>query len=233
MDKNEIAAFIKEQLSDDIILAALPIGTLSAYAGHIFWPNKDNLSSHNIDDESYERGVKNAQTLAKKGWLKADGTAISPFDPQIGDLNLILQFGWGGQSPPATYFRLPDLQGVFVRGVCALNSTKDPDAHERIPLYPGGNFGYAPGSYQEDGFGKHLHATALHHDQPWGRHGGSAQSIVGTTSASFPLQNSGSTGGKETRSRNVYVNWIIKASNKPIILEDLKFFTEDIQNGEL
>lgn len=84
-----------------------------------------------------------------KGWLLCDGRAVSRMEYQ----NLFNAIGvaWG-KGDGSTTFNLPDLRGMFLRGVSE-NSGNDPDAgiRERPNMkIDGGNTGNNVGSYQGD-----------------------------------------------------------------------------------
>ncbi len=89
------------------------------------------------------------------GWLLCDGTAVSR--SEYGNLYKAIGVCWG-EGDGSTTFNLPDLRGMFLRGVLGekpeLDSSgkpvKDPDVESRVSLFPGGNMGNNVGSYQED-----------------------------------------------------------------------------------
>ena len=100
------------------------------------------------------------------------------------------------------------MRGRFVRGVD--NGTgRDPDANSRGASAEGGNKGDKVGSVQEDAFKKHSHKLPLNSDhQAKGGGGGRRgkwQEELNLSSEEF--------GGEETRPKNIYVNWIIKAKD--------------------
>lgn len=115
------------------------------------------------------------------------------------------------------YFATPDLRGLFLRGWNA-GSGVDPDEGERYTqdnvFLPG-----RLGSFQEDDFLSHLHAsgtlsgffTTTDSGQPAG--GPVVDAILHVAAANYPVTISGSsalTGGNETRPKNAYVRWIVK-----------------------
>ena len=82
------------------------------------------------------------------GWLLCDGSQVS--SSQYPALFAAIGTAWGGNS---TNFRVPDLRGVFIRGIdtrTASSTTMDPDGSSRTALYSGGNTGRNVGSYQGD-----------------------------------------------------------------------------------
>lgn len=138
------------------------------------------------------------------GWLLCDG---EPYDIAIyPELFGVIGESWGTTGPDR--FRVPDLRGVFLRGVSggAADEFSDPDTSARISRHEGGNIGNATGSYQTDNFESHSHtskATFIIN--------GSANRYSGGSWGAFsedPAINN--TGGNETRPVNAYVNYIIK-----------------------
>ena len=100
---------------------AVPAGMIMAFAG----------TSDNIPD----------------GWLLCDGSAISR--SEYSNLYSAIGVSWG-TGDNSTTFNLPDLRGMFLRGVSG-DSGNDPDAASRTLLKNnGGNTGNNVGSYQKD-----------------------------------------------------------------------------------
>ena len=82
-----------------------------------------------------------------EGWLLCDGSAISR--SEYANLYKAISVCWG-TGDGATTFNLPDLRGMFLRGVSG-DSGNDPDAGNRVLLKDnGGNTGNNVGSYQGD-----------------------------------------------------------------------------------
>lgn len=87
------------------------------------------------------------------GWLICDGSSLSRLTyPQ---LYAALGFAWGGSGDN---FNLPDLRGMFLRGV-ADGSTNDPDRATRTASNTGGNTGDNVGSVQTDQYQSHSHSS--------------------------------------------------------------------------
>ncbi len=153
-----------------------------------------------------------------RGWLLCDGRMLNRNDPAFKPLFDVIGTGWGGDGVDG--FFIPDLQGIFLRGVSGA-SLRDQDAPDRYALdRPNpGNRGNNVGSYQRDTVGPHQHGMAS---------GGSFPSAYGHSSdrlegggdwertvpymASVAVLDSGAGIGKETRPINAYVFWIIRAS---------------------
>ena len=135
--------------------------------------------------------------LASQGWLVCDGEEYS--EEEYPELENTIGTIYGTSRPGM--FKVPDLRGRFVRGVDA-GAGRDPDAGARS----GGDERTKLGSLQEDEFKSHTHTSTRENvEGPANiRSGGAGWINQGKTSA---------TGGKETRPKNIYVNWIIKAKN--------------------
>ena len=156
------------------------------------------------------------------GWLLCDGTEISR--TEFANLYDVIGVCWG-IGDGSTTFNLPDLRGLFLRGVSG-NSGNDEDADSRIVLHDnGGNTGNNVGSYQGDAI-RNITGTITP------VRGEQGLPSVHTTSGAFESTNSGANGGKETewrgastvsfdaslvvpvgsdnRPKNAYVNYIIK-----------------------
>jgi microcystin-dependent protein len=151
------------------------------------------------------------------GWLLCDGTALSSV--QYPRLHAAIGTNWGAGDVAAggTHdFSLPDLRGLFLRGVLgsATNSPPgttnlvDPDVLSRVSSVFGGNRGNAVGSVQPDQLGRHQHNFGVY--SRW--YGGVSSIAFPSDAISGPDGTSATaaTGGSETRPKNAYVNYIIK-----------------------
>ncbi|MDY7003807.1 MAG: phage tail protein [Cyanobacteriota bacterium] len=165
--------------------AGVPIGTINAYGGVVTGSDKSELQT--------------------QGWLVCDGDEylIAEYE------NLYCKIGsyYGTASVPEK-FKVPDLRGRFVRGVDS-GTGRDPDAGSRGASAPNGNTGDNVGSLQGDEFKTHFHefirrkSTTVRDGSPLFEGAGGSDSI----------QKTKNTGGQETRPKNIYVNWIIKAKD--------------------
>lgn len=134
-----------------------------------------------------------------KGWLLCDGQSVS-----VGDypaLASILNNIYGGSD---TSFNLPDYRGMFLRGVDG-GSGNDPDADSRETQSgddPGDDL---VGTQQDDEFKKHNHSydKSTYKGKGKGDWSGNYWENDGS--------NTGKTGGSETRPKNVYVYYLIRA----------------------
>ena len=153
-------------------LAQMPAGTIVAFGGDV--------------------------TNIPSGWLLCDGTVVS--STQYPQLSLAIGITWGyGTGAPGS-FNLPDMRGVFLRGV-DFAAGKDLDKDNRTFVNPGGHTGNNVGSYQADEIGSHRHPAGG---------GGPDKKVIGSTWDGTGSSATGYTGGNETRPKNVYVVYIIK-----------------------
>lgn len=145
------------------------------------------------------------------GWLLCDGSEANRLDDA--DLFNAIGIAWGGGDGTTT-FNVPDLRGVFLRGLDP-DGLHDPDGSTRENA-----------SLQLDTLGKHTHsASDKPHTHPtWSTYKGAnladgnffyAGSNDGlqhgsTDSSSTAGITIDATGGDETRPVNVAVNYIIK-----------------------
>lgn len=135
------------------------------------------------------------------GWLECDGTAISRTTyAHLFDV-LGTTYGVGDGS---TTFNLPDFRGEFLRGFDN-GAGNDPDAASRTDRGDG-TTGDNVGTKQAGAVQAHTHSI------PTG--GNTAGNNTRAQTTNDTLSNNlvtNSTGGNETRPRNVGVMWIIKA----------------------
>lgn len=155
----------------------LPVGTIISYVGS----DLNALPGH---------------------WLPCDGRSLAPSDYPA--LSKVIGGAFGTDA--GGNFYLPDLRGMFLRGVDG-GAKRDPDASSRTAQVdpstgkPGnGHEGDSVGSVQADAFASHNHGGAV----CWGGSGvgysGGGNEINGTM---------GLAGGAETRPKNVYVYYLI------------------------
>jgi len=147
------------------------------------------------------------------GWLLCDGVAYGRTGyPELFE---VIGTSWGVyDSEPTTTFRVPDLRGVVLRGVSGISvdAFSDPDKTTRISRYSGGAFGNSVGSYQADEFKSHKHPWKYYYEGDDSGTGGSYWEFTWSQAGTIPEANQPvlSTGGSESRSKNAYVNFIIK-----------------------
>ena len=177
----------------------VPIGTIVPYAGLV----KGNATGQ----------------LSKQGWLVCNGDPVSRTD--YAELSNVIGNFYGSVDDP-TMFKLPDLRGRFLRGVDD-GAGRDPDAKNRTASAEGGNKGDKVGSAQEDALMSHTHQVVS-----WGDTGAESNKTAanntafsnraftrgdGSVSTSTKTPAVLANGKLETRPKNIYVNYIIKAKN--------------------
>lgn len=141
-------------------------------------------------------------TQIPPGWMLCNGKLLDQL--QYTELYAAIGNTWGG-SQASGQFRVPDLRGVFLRGVDN-GRGYDPEANTRIQMYAGesGSSADKVGSFQEDEFESHAHTFSNNNFSGNGWTNGTSYANVGGTVSTNP------TGGTETRPKNAYVNYIIK-----------------------
>ena len=144
------------------------------------------------------------------GWLLCDGTVVG----RTAYARLFAVIGTSsGPGDGSTTFHLPDLRGMFLRGVNGSRSGTDfldPDAALRTNVITGANSGNTIGSVQFDELKSHSHNLSQNITQPAGGPiGGSGPSSAHSPDGGTYITAT-ATGGSETRPKNVYVNYIIK-----------------------
>jgi microcystin-dependent protein len=173
--------------------SAIPSGTIVAFAGDV---NK-----------------------IPKGWMLCDGKEVDGSVDSLKALFNVISYNWGKpNNVNPNIFNLPDLRGLFLRGV-DLGSGKDPNANGRNPIKTGG-IGTADkvGSYQDDAFQGHRHNVQTNFSrggQPDNASSGNNRNgfYSGFINILDPISD-GTNGNprttSETRPKNAYVNYIIK-----------------------
>lgn len=108
---------------------------------------------------SYSKQIPSGTTIMfggespPKGWFVCDGRELNTAD--YPSLFQVLGFKWGGNG--TTKFNIPDMRGLFVRGLDGVLN-RDPDKATRTFIKPGGSTGNNIGSLQLSHFGSHSHA---------------------------------------------------------------------------
>ena len=170
----------------------MPIGTIIAFGG--------NLEA--------------AKALENEGWYVCDGREVSR--DEFATLFSITSSNWGQEG---TDFRLPDLQGLFLRGLDlkTAGQERDIDRDSRTNMYVGGASGRNVGSYQRDAFQGHQPRMFIkgnsgsnnlgfqHAPNNDGQAEGHAKGIMALGDYGEPRVS------KETRPSNAYVIYLIKA----------------------
>jgi microcystin-dependent protein len=143
--------------------------------------------------------------IVPEGWLLCDGSSLSR--AQYAPLFAAIKSSWG-EGDGQTTFNVPDLRGVFLRGV-AHKSGRDPNRDERTADKPGSAKGDAVGSFQGDQVKNHGHQSVYPNFVAVGVAGGGA--IINYAAGATTVATQGTApNGAETRPINAYVNYIIK-----------------------
>nr|WP_294950160.1 phage tail protein [uncultured Mucilaginibacter sp.] len=98
--------------------------------------------------------TENMAGLRAQGWLPCDGTSY--LHTEFPHLHKAIGNSNGGDT---SRFNVPDLRGVFLRGVDRPADSRDPDSGSRQAQSPGGLTGNNVGTYQGDALKKHTHNT--------------------------------------------------------------------------
>lgn len=151
------------------------------------------------------------------GWMLCDGSEISR--AEYANLYNAIGVCWG-MGDGSTTFNLPDLRGMFLRGVSG-DSGNDADANNRIVLNEnGGNTGNQVGSYQGDAI-RNITGTFNCDSKSRGATGAFVLTATGSVKDSYSSTYNTLTTyefnasqvvsvGSDNRPKNVYVNYIIK-----------------------
>jgi microcystin-dependent protein len=145
-------------------------------------------------------------TTVPNGWLLCDGSAVSRSGYAALYAVITNSSGAGNGS---TTFNLPDMRGMFLRGVDG-NANRDPDKASRTAPASGGNSTNAVGSIQSDEFKSHTHQYQLNNDAALNFSSGTHAPRTPETTGLYTTVLTQNAGGSETRPKNVYVNYIIK-----------------------
>ena len=151
------------------------------------------------------------------GWLMCNGQSVD--SSEYHSLFNAIGVNFGDGSDGIGDFNLPDLRGVFLRGLDnrAVAESKDPDASLRTALKTGGSEGALVGSYQEDSFQNHDHpytdtyrpnTTLINASNQ--QHFANSSITTVTRTTSLVTDGSGYQASSESRAKNVAVNYIIK-----------------------
>lgn len=178
----------------------LPIGTIMAYGGQ-------------------------SGTLTNTNWRICDGDKLSR--SKYPELFNVLSNNWGAFSGPIDnqFFHLPDLRGLFLRGVNAGRADEYKDNDVLIRQNTSGNPDEV-GSSQVDSLKKHSHDVVPQNfgdqvSRPMGVSGNSSvtdgdldgsQVVTGYDRHSVPLVID-NYGFDESRPKNAYVHYLIKVKN--------------------
>lgn len=168
--------------------SSVPVGTVLPYAGAV------------TDNGTVVEAVA--------GYLLCNGAEITGL--QYPALKNVLLTAWGnGDDTDDNTVNLPDLRGMFLRGVSGPRSDgkEDPEDTGRGAMLPGGNTGDNVGSYQGDEIRSHWHVIA---PQVAATDAGGGYVVSGSPIASQIGFSTEPAGGTESRPKNAGVHYIIK-----------------------
>ena len=160
------------------------------------------------------------------GWLVCNGDSVEVKEyPYLFEA---IGHAWGNEDDYPDTFNLPDLRGLFLRGI-TLDSTNDPDVEGRVPIKDGGGIKNSVGSFQDSAtqapqkpfvtsnpnITSFTESAAMHPGVGGTAHGRNAadyhsigHSLPEHTHSISRGSNNG--GDAETRPKNAYVLYIIK-----------------------
>lgn len=151
--------------------------------------------------------------ILRQGWLPCDGRSVKI--ARYRDLHLAIGGLYTASGTGEGLFQVPDYGGQFLRGV-AKDTRQDPGQGVRQPP-PGGQSKASVGSTQAD-----MVQTHEHHYQALtgvevgdaGSGGGVPPAIATATTDLLDGDGVNTLTGEETRPRNIYVHFLIKAAWK-------------------
>ena len=191
--------------------------------------NGEDILNLSIPQEALERAVQSAlcpvgsimpyaADLEPNGWLMCHGEGYKKAEWNKALFDKI-GYRFGNLTGDPDYFKVPDLRGLFLRGRSGNDlERRDPDRDDRKENKGSrsqGAVGNRVGSIQGHAIAAHEH-TYVHTtgENRLGDHGGSSHfsvdARVPTSTTEGGKEKDGFNGGKETRPRNMYVNFIIK-----------------------
>lgn len=204
--------------------AVFPVGGVTAYSTFV------------IDPDDLAKDFVHCQNLALKGWLLCNGARVriakfqelylairNRYDAGAGSVD-------GSSNQAKGFFNLPDYRGQFLRGQNLQRESNgtpfDPGVGDRVDA-AGKGPGDAPGTTEDMMVQSHSHAYLQAQIAAAGAGDvtGAASLVTQTDYLTIglyePVQShipSGSgekLSGKETRPRNIYVNFLIRYTNDP------------------
>lgn len=158
-------------------------------------------------------------SLIPPGWLICNGDQI--YQNMFPELCNIIQDYWGPTNPLSGQHHLPDLRGIFLRGVNGPRNDEFSDP-EKLNRYSNNNRSNDVGSFQQDAFQGHYHDQSWTHSPSYGgsnnTEGGDQRNghYVTELKITDPIpdgRNGTPRVATETRAKNAYVYYIIKAKS--------------------
>ena len=207
-----------------------PVGSIIAYAGVLSIPvSSPPDSQQTYNPVQQKTGITN--NIESFGWMVCDGRLL--YCRAYPELFQAIGFLYSLEGEPTTVtdslpadqkFRIPDYRGYFLRGAAG-NSKNDPDVDKRKLANSKETFKdniNKIGSFQDDALQTHEHQYSKTSETDSAFESGAGSASLATESpdlTSVPtdaINANPSNGGirisSETRSKNVYVNYLIKHS---------------------
>lgn len=191
------------------MITAVPIGGVCLYMGDVAyvsstpnpaWPDPAGGAVVPAPPSDEQQGA----LLPVLGWMVCDGRELE--HGRYPHLHAVLGNIYGG-DPALGVFRLPDLRGLFVRGVDH-GAGADPDTAERRHASDDGRYA-GVGSIQHDALQVHQHTYGTPGQKAMsGDKGLACDPPLKGVSTSDPI--SARTSQHETRARNMAVHYIIR-----------------------
>ena len=212
--KVNLSLFAEANLKDEFSSLAILVNretkknTITPFLYPAVWLAKnEKYLSYNITDKDNPIGsilaFAGGRADTPNGWTICDGTVLKVND--YTELFSVIGFKWG-KGNDDTEFKVPNLQGQFLRGV-DYGKTIDPDADNRI--VNGEHYSCEVGSYQNDAVGEHSHTFFNNFQAPGeSNSGGGNDANKRNTTKEWPTTNNPVS--RETRPKNAYVNFIIR-----------------------
>jgi microcystin-dependent protein len=149
------------------------------------------------------------QLKVPSNYAVCDGASVPVGAPGSTFFALFQAIGtsWGGDG--VNNFNIPDLRGLFLRGVNQ-GSGRDPDASSRTAINPGGHAGDQVGSLQPSALQSHSHSYIGKFLEAQGGGGFTGHGFDSNSRQSDQGFSVNPTGGNETRPINASVLWIIR-----------------------
>lgn len=208
--------------------AQMPPGSIIAFAGYVGPPVSSPPDSEASTYHSPPSIDGYTNDIEAWGWMVCDGRQL--YCHAYPELFLALGFLYvqsgeptytmGSKSIPSdAKFRIPDYRGYFLRGV-GYTSEQDPDIDKRV--LASGASGNDVGSFQPDALQDHEHAYQLDNvtgtpneeGEPAMIPPGQNNELTGPPTDNGDLTGNGNVRvSTETRSKNAYVQYLIKYAN--------------------
>ncbi|HCA26868.1 MAG TPA: rhizosphere induced protein RhiB [Betaproteobacteria bacterium] len=202
--------------------AGLPVGTVLPYAAPVNNAQAVGSGYPNPESRAYDLHLEQC------GWLVCDGRPVAV--ARYPELFRVIGGLYGKDS--SGKFLLPDYRGRFLRGVNGDAQgpdqlLRDPQAAQRDPSGAGGWSGNQTGSVQEDALQAHAHhyqkaiaaGTAAEGSPVFGADETPDPQTTGMAAPTDYQPAITVRKAPETRVKNVYVNFIIRFTQRPVAID--------------